>query len=309
MRRRLHRSRRHANPVHVGIVKDTISAEIRQIHRMRGEFVDVGGNRLYYYAAGTRGAGAPIVLIHGFPMASRLWHEFVPEFAPGHRLIIVDLPGFGRSDPPTGARSGCGAHAAAVHALLNDLGVERAYLVGHGMGGGVVQAFAVQWPTRVAGLALVSSAGFGVKPRRMARSARALGPLARVAPPALLAGLVHGSIRRGFADPERSHLTLDMCLRHFTSVPGRDALAAHLSAMRECDTSAWSRRLRELELPAVVIWGADDPFYPVALGERLHQALKGSSFTVIPGASHFVPEDQPEALRRALEPLLARAAL
>ena len=298
---------RRATPIPVGIVKDTISPEIRQIHRMRGEFVDVGGTRLYYYAAGTRGAGAPVVLIHGFPMASRLWHDFAPEFAPGHRQIIVDLPGFGRSDPPSSARAGCGAHAAAIHALLDDLGVEQAYIIGHGMGGGVAQAFAVQWPMRVAGLGLVSSAAFGVKPQRLARLARALGPLARHTPPALLAGLVHGSVRHGFADPERSHLTLDSCLRHFTTAPGRDALAAHLTAMRHCDTRAWSSRLGEINVRAAVVWGADDPFYPVALGERLHQALAGSSFTVIPGASHFVPEDQPDALRRALEPLLAPA--
>lgn len=268
--------------------------------------MDVGGSRLYYYAAGTRGAGDPVVLIHGFPMSSRIWSELVPQFAPGHRLIVLDLPGFGRSDVPTAARANCGAHAAALRALLDDLRVERAFLVGHGLGGGVAQAFAVQWPARVAGLALVNSAGFGVRPRAMARMARALGPLAKHTPPALLAGLVHGSMRRGFADAERARLTLDACLRAFTTTAGRDALAANLAAMRTCDTSAWSARLGELALPAAVIWGADDPFYPLALGERLHRAINGSSFTVIPGASHFVPEDSPDALRRALEPLLAR---
>lgn len=275
---------------------------------MRGEFVDIGGARLYYYAAGTRGAGDPIVLIHGFPMASRLWAEFITEFATGHRLIVVDLPGFGRSDPPSGARNGCGAHAASIRALLDDLQVERAFIVGHGLGGGVAQAFAVQWPARVVGLALVSSAGFGVKPRGMARLARALGPLAKYTPPALLAGLVHGSVRRGFADPERSHLTLDTCLRHFTTPTGRDALASHLATMRDCDTASWSRRLVDLRIPAVVVWGADDPFYPPSLGQRLHEALDGSTFTMIPGASHFVPEDSPEALRKALEPMILQAS-
>lgn len=290
-------------------MKDTISHGIRQIALMRGEFVDVGGARVYYYAAGTRGAGDPVVLIHGFPMASRLWSEFVPEFAAGHRLIVVDLPGFGRSDPPSAARNGCGAHAAAIHALLDDLQVERAFIVGHGMGGGVAQAFAVQWPTRVAGLVLVSSAGFGVKPRGMARLARALGPLARHTPPALLAGLVHGSVRHGFADPDRSHLTLDTCLRNFTTPSGRDALASHLTTMRYCDTASWSTRLAEIDVPAAVVWGAEDPFYPVALGQRLHESLKGSSFTVIPGAAHFVPEDSPDALRRAIEPLILRVSI
>jgi pimeloyl-ACP methyl ester carboxylesterase len=242
-------------------------------------------------------------------MSSRLWSSLVPHFAPGHRLIIVDLPGFGRSDPPSSARASCGAHAAAVRALLDDLNVERAFIIGHGLGGGVAQAFAVQWPARVAGLALVSSAGFGVRPRAMARFARALGPIARRTPPALLAGLVHGSVQRGFVDVERSRLALDSCLRAFTSQPGRDALAVNLSAMSSCDTATWSNRLGELDIPAAVIWGADDPFYPVSLGERLQRAIKGASFTVIPSASHFVPEDNPEALRRALEPLLARASV
>ena len=274
---------------------------------MRGEFVDVGVTRLYYYAAGTRGVGDPVVLIHGFPTSSRLWHAVVRDFPPGHRLVVVDLPGFGRSEAASGARAGCGAHAAAIHALLDDLIIERAAIVGHGLGGGVAQAFAVQWPTRVSALALVSSAGFGLRPRRMARIARSLGPLARIAPPALLASLVHGSVRRGFADPQRSHLTLDTCLRQFTSVPGRDALSAHLGAIGRCDTAAWSSRLGELALPAAVIWGADDPFYPPALGQRLQAAISGATFTIIPGASHFVPEDTPNALLRVLTDLLARA--
>jgi pimeloyl-ACP methyl ester carboxylesterase len=276
---------------------------------MRGEFVDVGGSRLYYYAAGTRGAGDPVVLIHGFPIASRLWNSFIPEFAAGHRLIVLDLPGFGRSDPASGARNGCGAYAATIHALLDELRVERAFIVGHGLGGGVAQDFAVQWPTRVAGLALVSSAGFGVKPRGMARLARALGPIAKHTPPALLTGLVHGSVRRGFSDADRSHLTLDTSLRSFTSTAGRDALASHLATMRRCDTASWSTRLGDLDIPATVVWGAEDPFYPVALGQRLHEALKGSTFTVIPGASHYVPEDSPDALRRALEPMILRASV
>jgi pimeloyl-ACP methyl ester carboxylesterase len=116
-------------------------------------------------------------------------------------------------------------------------------------------------------------------------------------------------MRRGFADPDRSHLTLDTCLRGFTTVAGRDALASHLAAIQNCDTMSWSKRLSELDLPAAVIWGAEDPFYPMALGERLHASLKGSSFTVIPGAAHFVPEDQPEALRRAIEPLILRVSV
>lgn len=273
---------------------------------MRGEFVDVGGSRLYYYAAGTRGGGEPVVLVHGFPTSSRLWHAVIRDFTPGHRLVVVDLPGFGRSDPHGAGRSSCGAHAEALRALLDDLRIAKATIVGHGLGGGVAQSFAVQWPERVAALALISSAAFGARPRRLARIARGLGPLARYTPPTLLAGLVHGSVQRGFADPARSRLTLDTCLQHFTTRAGRDALAVHLNALGRCDTAEWSARLGDLQLPAAVLWGSDDPFYPVALGERLARAIPGASFDVVAGASHFVPEDAPEVVRRVLDELLVR---
>jgi pimeloyl-ACP methyl ester carboxylesterase len=273
---------------------------------MRGEFVDIGSGRLYYYAAGSRGAGDPVVLIHGFPTSSRLWHGVVRDFPAGHRLVVCDLPGFGRSDPPHVGAVSCSAHAQAIHALLDDLRIERAVLVGHGLGGGVVQAVVAQWPERVSAFALVSSAAFGVRPRRLARLARALGPLARVAPPGLLAGLVHGSVRRGFADVERSRATLDACFQAFTTPAGRDALAAHVAALGRCDTAEWSARLGEVRVPAAVIWGEEDPFYPPALGARLRSVIPGATIETIRGASHFVPEDSPDALRRAIEQLLAR---
>jgi pimeloyl-ACP methyl ester carboxylesterase len=275
---------------------------------MRGEFVDIGSGRIYYYAAGTRGAGDPVVLVHGFPTSSRIWHGVVRDFPAGHRVVVLDLPGFGRSDPPhAGAASGT-AHAIALRALVDELKIDRAVLVGHGLGGGVVQAFVAQWPARVSAFALVSSAGFGAPPRRLARMARALGPLARLATPGLLAGLTHGSVRRGFSDVERSRLTLDTCFQAFTTRAGRDALAAHVAALGACHTARWSHALGNVQCPAAVIWGEDDPFYPTSLGARLQAAIPGATLEIIPGARHFVPEDSPDQLRRALERLLHEIA-
>lgn len=285
-------------------------AESARLPAMRGEFVDLGGKRIYYYAAGSRGAGEPVILLHGFPTSSRLWHSVVRDFPAGHRLVVVDLPGYGRSDPLDVGGDGVtsATHAAAIHALFDELSIAKACVVGHGLGGGVAQALAVQWPDRVSALALVSSSGFGAKPARMARMARALGPLARHAPPGLLAGLVHGGVRRGFADPDRSRLTLDTCLHAFTTPAGRTALAGHLAALDHCDTAQWSARLGQLQMPTAVIWGQDDPFFPPAHGERLAAAIPGATFDAIPGAAHFVPEDSPDHLRRVLERLLTRLA-
>lgn len=272
---------------------------------MRGEFVDVGGRRLYYYAAGTRGDGVPVILLHGFPTSSRLWHAVVRDFPPGHRLVVCDLPGYGRSEAGTGELD-CAALASATSGLLDDLRVERACLVGHGIGGGIAQAIAVHTPARVSHLALVDSAAFGAAPRRMARLARALLPLARRLPPGLLAGLVQGSVRSGFADPERSRLTLDTCLHPFTTAAGRDHLARHLRLLDHCDTGTITPRLAALGIPTAILWGGEDPYYPVALAHRLQAAIPQATLEIVPGARHFLPEDAPERVLAAITALLRR---
>jgi haloalkane dehalogenase len=60
---------------------------------MRGEFVDLSGARLYYYAAGSRGSGEPVVFIHGFPTSSHLWADVIPLMPTGHRRVLLDLLG------------------------------------------------------------------------------------------------------------------------------------------------------------------------------------------------------------------------
>jgi pimeloyl-ACP methyl ester carboxylesterase len=272
---------------------------------MRGEFVDVGGSRLYYYAAGTRGAGEPAVFLHGFPTSSRLWHTVVRDFPDGHRLVVCDLPGFGRSDPPADDAS-CASHATAVLGLLDDLRIPRACLVGHGLGGGVAQIVAMRAPERVSRLALIDSAAFGIAPRRLARLAQRLAPLAPITPPGFLAGLVHGSVLRGFAVPERSRLTLDACLQPFTSEAGRAVLVQHLRALDRCDTATASAGIGALGIPTAILWGAEDRFHPVSIGERLCAAIPHATLDVIEGAGHFLPEDAPDRVISRLVELLQR---
>lgn len=272
---------------------------------MRGEFVDVGGRRLYYYASGTRGDGVPVILLHGFPTSSRLWHAVVRDFPPGHRLVVCDLPGYGRSESGPAALD-CAALADAIMGLLDDLRIARACLIGHGIGGGIAQVLAVRAPARVSHLMLIDSAAFGAAPQRMARLARAFLPIARHLPPGLLAGLVQGSVRTGFADPERSRLTLDTCLHAFTTATGRDHLARHLRMLERCDTGTITPQLAALGIPAAILWGEEDPFYPVALAHRLQAAIPDATLEIVPGARHFLPEDAPERVLATITALLAR---
>src|SRR5262249_10214414 len=119
---------------------------------MRGEFLDVDGARIYYYAAGSRGAGEPVVLLHGFPTSGHLWTSVVPLLPEGHRVVVLDLLGYGRSDPPATHPVDVRSHAERLVKVLDQLRINFACIVGHDVGGGIAQSLAVRHPQRVSRL-------------------------------------------------------------------------------------------------------------------------------------------------------------
>lgn len=273
---------------------------------MRGEFLDLDDCRLYYYAAGTRGAGEPVVFLHGFPTSSHLWLDLVPHMPAGHRLVVVDLLGFGRSDPPQGHDVTLKGHASRVISLLDTLGINFACIVGHDIGGGIAQVMAVQHPARVSRICLIDSVCFDGWPARAVKLARAMIPLTRHLPPTWLHSIVHADLLRGYAAPDRAARAVDRYLRPFATPEGRDALMAHLGALDAAETAALAPRLRDMVQPTSVLWGAADPFLPVTLGQRLAGTIPSATLEVVPDAGHFLPEEAPERVARSITALLAR---
>ncbi|HKO17105.1 MAG TPA: alpha/beta hydrolase [Gemmatimonadaceae bacterium] len=273
---------------------------------MRGEFVDLAGARLYYYAAGTRGAGEPVVLLHGFPTSSHLWTEVVPLVPPGHRVVVVDLLGYGRSDRPEARPVGIRTHAQRVIELFDQLGINYACVVGHDIGGGIAQCLAVRHPQRVSRLCLVDSVAFDAWPTRDVKLARAMLPLTRHLPTTWLLSILRSDLLRGYVDHERGARSIELYVRPFASPEGRDAFMQHLLALNSADTIALAPRLKDIVAPTAIVWGEHDPFLPLSLGRRLQRAIPGATLQVVPGARHFTPEDAPRRIAEALAELLNR---
>jgi pimeloyl-ACP methyl ester carboxylesterase len=273
---------------------------------MRGEFLDLGGARLYYYAAGTRGSGNPVVFLHGFPTSSHLWSDVVPLMPPGHRLVVVDLLGYGRSDRPLRRAVDVRAHAERVLALLDQLRIERACLVGHGIGGGIAQSVAIRHAERVSHLCLVNSVAFDRWPTIEARLARALLPVTRFLPPEVFLAVLRRDLRRGYSDPARAEHSLDHYLRPFAGADGRDALVAHIRALTMDETRALGEQLSAIRTPTALVWGQHDRAIPLWIGKRLQQSIPGAALDVIPGVRHFTPEEAPRQIADAIARLLGR---
>lgn len=273
---------------------------------MRGEFVDLSGVRLYYYAAGTRGTGEPILFVHGFPSSGHVWSEVVPLVPSGHRIVVIDLLGYGRSDPPRDRGVGIKPHADRIIELLDTLGIAHACVVGHDIGGGVAQSLAVRFPRRVSRLCLVNSVAFGDWPTRDVKVARAMSPLTRHLPPTWLLSILRGDLLRGYVDHERGAHSIEKYMRPFVGAEGRDTFMQHLRALEPSETRGLAPLLKDVLAPTAVVWGQYDPFLPVALGRRLHEAIPDSTFDVLPLMRHFTPEEAPAKIGDILANLLRR---
>src|SRR3954470_24953771 len=157
------------------------------------EVVLHGRHQIYRIA----GSGPPIVLIHGMVNSSRHWEAVAMRLARDHTVIAPDLLGHGDSAAVRGDYS-LGAHAASIRDLLAVIGIDRATVVGHSLGGGVAMQFFYQFPQRVDRLVLVSSGGLGREVSPLLRSAALPGVSAALllaAHPRLLDALYAGGKR------------------------------------------------------------------------------------------------------------------
>jgi len=125
------------------------------------------GHRVIYRVAGS---GPPVVLIHGMVNSSRHWEQVALQLADRYTVIAPDLIGHGDSAAVRGDYS-IGAHATSIRDMLAVIGIERATIVGHSLGGGVAMQFFYQFPQRTERLVLVSSGGLGPEVSPLLRSA------------------------------------------------------------------------------------------------------------------------------------------
>jgi pimeloyl-ACP methyl ester carboxylesterase len=273
---------------------------------MRGEFIDVGGARLYYYAAGTRGGGEPVALIHGFPTSSHLWAGVAPLVPAGHRVIVPDLMGFGRSDPPlaTGPAADLSVrgHADRILALLDELRVERTCLVGHGIGAAIALSIADRRPDRVTRVCLVNAVTAASWPSRWAWLARAVAAASALLPSWALLSLVRRMLARSLpASIHVAHVP-DQYLRPFSAPDGRAMLVRHLRALSA--RPAPPPPSQRFAGPTAIVWGAQDDVLTIADARRLHAAIPQATLDVISGG-HIAPIESPEQVAAVLTRLLA----
>lgn len=259
-----------------------------------GSFVDVDGARLHYVEAGT---GEPVVLIHGLGASTFTFRHTIPELAQRYRVVAIDLRGFGYSDRSEADYS-LETQADLVARAMERLGIARAVVAGHSMGGAVAQRLALRHPARVERLVLVDSAtdhewGNG---RRRARLMRPFAPM-------LSAAAYGRRVRRRImrAEVHDPAFVTDDIVEEFTrsrKVKGSARVMTQLlTADRFRDEPVAVERIQQ---PTLVLWGEHDRLTKTAHGEELARRLPNARLVWVPGAGHLPLEEQPEFSNRAL---------
>jgi pimeloyl-ACP methyl ester carboxylesterase len=257
---------------------------------------EMNGTRL---AHEVRGAGSPVVLIHGGLVDSRLWDDQVAVLARRHRVIRYDLRGFGRSDFPEGPFS----HVEDLEALLGHLGAGRVALVGVSLGGMIATDFALEHPDRVSALVLVGSAlrGFETPPNEE------------------LAAIYRA------AENDGRERAIDLWLRSPLFAGGRDVphFAERVRAMLGDNFRSWgpterpievrwprtptADRLSEIGVPTLVVAGDLDVPAILTIADALARGIAGAEKRILPGRSHHPNLEDPRTFNDLLLEFLRRA--
>ena len=263
-------------------------------------FVEVDGHRIAYARTGPR---CSIVLLHGIPTSKYLWRNVLsPINSAGLDVVAFDLLGYGDSSKPTNTDLGVASQARVIAAALDQLEWIRGTVVGHDIGGGVAQLLALDHPEIVRQLVLVDSIAYDSFPEP---------GIARLKEPVwdeilgadgfdLKKGLTKG-LQRGMAQKDKiSPEVVAEYERPFSGVPGRKAYLRAARALRSEDLVTRTEEIEQLQIPTLLVWGAQDAFQPLSYGQRLADAMPNAQLEVVEQAGHFLPEDAPETLARLI---------
>ncbi len=251
-------------------------------------FVELDGHKVSYLTAGDAAVAPPILLIHGSGVSAGYWVHQLSGLAGAFRVIAVDLPGRGKSDPVPNAT--VDAYAEIVAKFLDAIGGRRIIVVGHSLGGAVAIALAARQPDAVKGLVLLASCA--KLPRGESAGERWLaflpGPLRRI--------LFFSMAQKLLFAPGVAAGAVTLGMQELRSCPA-ETILNDVQAARAMDLT---QQATALEVPTLVLTGSRDRLTPPALSEHLRALIPRARLGIIEGAGHMLLLEVPDRVNQAI---------
>ena len=263
------------------------------------KYLELHGDRVAYQDVGS---GEALLLLHGMAGSSDTWRAVIPQLSKKYRVVAPDLLGHGQSAKPRGDYS-LGAFAVSLRDLLDELGITRATIVGHSLGGGVAMQFVYQHPDYCQRLILISSGGLGPDVGWTLRLLSAPGAelvLPAIAPRPVLA--VGNKLRSWFSSVGIQSPRGAEMWNAYSSLSDSKTRQAFLRTLRSVvdyrgqAVSALNRLHLTSDLPTMAVWGDRDQIIPVDHAYAAQAARPGSRLEVLTGVGHFPQVERPSEL-------------
>lgn len=239
------------------------------------------------------GEGPPVLLLHGIPTWSFLYHDVIDALAGRHRVVAPDLLGHGWSDRRDRFDRSLPAQQQMIRRLLHALDLPRVILIGHDTGGGVALRMAIEDPELVDRLVLSNVVAYDSWP---IDDMLALGnPHWRDRSAAKMRAFLLAGFEAGLSRPGRlTDAFREGIMAPYLDPEGRLSLIRNASALNTNHTTELADRHHTITAPTLLLWGVDDPWQPYADAQRLHAEIPDSRLVPLADTSHWSPQDAPD---------------
>jgi pimeloyl-ACP methyl ester carboxylesterase len=265
-----------------------------------GDMVQVGAWRLHVRESGPKDAPA-VLMLHGFGASLHTWDDWAKSLSANHRVIRLDLPGHGLSEPDPAGDYTDARSLQLVLALMDQLGVARASIVGHSIGGRIAWTFAARHPQRTDKLVLVAPDGFaspGFEYGKAAEVPAVLGLMRYVMPKSVL----RMNLAPAYANP--AVLTDEITTRYHDLMLAPGGRNAMLMRLQQTVLTDPLPLLSSIAAPTLLVWGEADAMIPVANAQDYLRAVKGSRLVTFPATGHLPQEEAAQASLKAVAEFL-----
>ncbi|WP_339490447.1 alpha/beta fold hydrolase [Pseudomonas sp. EL_65y_Pfl2_R95] len=268
-------------------------------------FVNIDGLQVHIRDQGPRDDAEPLFLLHGTSASLHTWQGWAAQLKARHRIISIDLPGFGLTGPFIDGDYSLDHYQRFLEQLFAQLKLQKVTVVGNSFGGQLAWLFAVKQPQHVGHLVLIDAAGYPRQSSSVPLGFRLaqnpiLGPLmSKILP----RKMIESSVRNVYGDPTK--VTDQLVERYYQLTlreGNRQALIERFKQVKNTDYA----QLKQLKVPTLIIWGGQDRLITPANAERFASDIDGSRLLIFEDLGHVPQEEDPLNTSAALTAFLGQ---
>lgn len=278
-----------------GAIYSDISVEElkKEYANEHSKFIEINEMQVHFR---DEGEGFPIVLVHGTASSLHTWDAWTNELKKTNRVIRMDLPAFGITGPNKNADYSIESYTTFLHSFVEKLNLDKFHLAGNSLGGNIAWNYAAEHPAKVEKLILVDASGLPTNKEPPAIFKMAKTPVLRslflyVTPKMLITK----NIKEVYADDDK--VTDELVTRYHKMAlraGNRQAFIDRAKTDFKLDAKINTDRLKSIQTPTLLIWGAKDLWIPLDNGKRMNRILVNSKLEVLENSGHVPMEENPK---------------